>query len=230
MDAPLLGHNLMRLVYLDEAGSDNEASFLCVSGVLVHGDHEWPEVDRRIVALIDKYIPEPDRLGFFFHATDIYHGSKYFDRRKPEWSDAKRREELINEIADIINDLSLPVVFGKYRKKTFGVSSGVLIPDGKQKDRLVHDLAVINCLIRADAWLARYAPDELATVIHEDGTPTKRLIKLSVRFARSADHLKAQGYADVLPGLPLNRIIDTVHFAEKRTLGLSNSPIYAHLF
>jgi hypothetical protein len=76
MYAPLRGHNLVRLVYLDEAGTDRSASFMCVAGVLVHGDIEWPEVDRRLVALVEKHIPPEDRLGFFFHATDIYHGSK----------------------------------------------------------------------------------------------------------------------------------------------------------
>ena len=58
MRAPLLGHNLVRLIYLDEAGSDRQAPFLCVAGVLVHGDSQWPEVDRRIEKLIEEYIPE----------------------------------------------------------------------------------------------------------------------------------------------------------------------------
>lgn len=61
---PLLGHNLVRLLYLDEAGTDHGASTLLVAGVLVHGDFEWPEIDRRIRALIEKYIPAIDRFGF----------------------------------------------------------------------------------------------------------------------------------------------------------------------
>jgi hypothetical protein len=88
---PLLGYNLVRLVYLDEGGSDLKAPILSVAGVLVHGDVEWPQVERRIVALIEKYIPEPDRVRFIFHATDIFfHGSGYFDRRKPEWADQEK--------------------------------------------------------------------------------------------------------------------------------------------
>ena len=53
--APLLGHNLVRLLYLDESGSDHQAPVLNVAGVLVHGDKEWPEIDRRVLLLIDKY-------------------------------------------------------------------------------------------------------------------------------------------------------------------------------
>ena len=76
MSAPLLGHNLVRLLYLDETGTTVHTNFLSVAGVIVHGDFEWPEVDKRIAALIEKYISEPDRrLDFVFHATDIFHGS-----------------------------------------------------------------------------------------------------------------------------------------------------------
>ena len=68
--APLLGHNLVRLLYLDEAGTDGRATHMCVAGVLVHGDHQWPEIDRLVGDLITKYIPESDRFGFIFHATE----------------------------------------------------------------------------------------------------------------------------------------------------------------
>jgi hypothetical protein len=91
MIAPLFGQNLVRLIYLDETGTTSRATFLSVAGVILHGDYEWPGVDERIVALIERYIPEPDRLGFVFHATDIFHGSGYFDRRKPEWETTDQR-------------------------------------------------------------------------------------------------------------------------------------------
>ena len=88
--APLLGRNLVRLLYLDEAGIDEKAAWLSVAGVMVHGDREWPEIDRRIAALLDEFIPQEDRVGFVFHATDIYHGSGYFYRRKEEWQQPRR--------------------------------------------------------------------------------------------------------------------------------------------
>lgn len=118
--APLLGHNLVRLVYLDEGGADYKAPILAVAGVLVHGDQQWGEVDRRILLLIDKYVAEPHRAGFVFHATDIFHGSRYFDRRKPEWNSLEKRTPIITDLARIIEDLSLPVVLGKYARERFG--------------------------------------------------------------------------------------------------------------
>lgn len=46
----------MRLVYLDEAGIDAKSPMLAVSGVLVHGDSQYAEVNRRILKLVDKYV------------------------------------------------------------------------------------------------------------------------------------------------------------------------------
>jgi hypothetical protein len=216
--APLLGHNLVRLLYLDEAGTDQGAPIMTVSGVLVHGDQQWPEVDRRLRALIEKYIPKADQLGFVFHATDIFHGSGYFDRRKPEWKNPEIRNTILNEMAAIISDLGLPVVAGTYKKKEFGAEIPDLRDPSKHKDAMLHITAATDCLRWADIWLHRYAPSELATVVHEDGTSAKRFIKWVVKILRSPEQMEADGLADPQLGelgLPLKRIIDTVHFAEK---------------
>ncbi|WGJ15501.1 DUF3800 domain-containing protein [Methylocapsa sp. D3K7] len=215
--APLLGHNLVRLLYLDEAGSDFRAPYLCVAGVLVHGDSDWPEVDRRIATLIEKHVAPQDRLGFYFHAKDIFHGSGYFHRQKPEWAEEAKRHAVLCELAQIIDDINLPIVCGQYSKGGFG--SGFMPPDEPQhfKHNLIHTTAATDCLTRADGFLAKYAPSELATVIHEDGPAAKKLIKHVVRMLRNGelldDWMSKEQQDDVHP--PLKRIIDTVHFAEK---------------
>ncbi len=221
MSAPLLGHNLVRLVYLDEGGTDFKAPVLAVAGVLVHGDYEYPEIDKRILALIDKFIPEPDRLGFVFHATDVFHGSRYFDRRKPRWDTIEKRMPIIDGLAAIIDDLHLPIVSGNYRKGKFGPEHPIweTPPDDKLKGKFLHSSAVMDALMRADKWLDKYSPTELATVIYEDGTPAKKMIKNIVRTMRNRDLMQAKGFEDTAfyerHSLPLKRIIDTVHFAEK---------------
>jgi hypothetical protein len=214
--APLLGKNLVRLVYLDEAGTDRKSPNMCVAGVILHGDSQWPEVDRRILSLIEKHIPEEDRPGFVFHATDIFHGSGYFDRKKPEWADRDKRTAILNDLAAIIYELGLPVVAGLYTKDRF--AEGVVqLGEDKIKAELMHASAATDCLIRADKWLARYFPDELATVIHEDGSPSKHFIKRVVRILRDPEQIRGMGWdsGSAALDLPLRRIIDTVHFAEK---------------
>ena len=195
---------------------------------MAHGDRQYPEIDRRILGLIDKYIPPLDRPGFVFHATDVYHGSGHFDRRKPEWDSPRKRIPILNDLAAIIADLNLPIVAGNYEKQTYGHAldpnktedAGVILAlsDPEFKAKMIHSGAAVDCLIWADRWLAQYAPTELATVVHEDGTSAKRLIKRIVRVLRSKELLAASKFTPALQeqfSLPLKRIIDTVHFAEK---------------
>jgi hypothetical protein len=216
----------VRLVYLDEGGIDRKAPILTVAGIMVHGDRQYPEIDKRLLQVIDKYIPPPDRLGFVFHATDVFHGSRYFDSRKPEWDSPQKRIPILNDLAAIIDDLHLPVVAGSYEKAKFGHAlepeqdAGVLLSlsDPAFKGNMIHSSAAMDCLLWADKWLAEYAPTELATVVHEDRASAKRLIKRIVRTMRNVELLKASGFpVDALEkfALPLRRIIDTVHFAEK---------------
>jgi hypothetical protein len=210
----------VRLIYLDEAGTDRlNAPYLCVAGVIIHGDNEWPEVDRRIEALVDKYIPPERRYGFAFHATDIYHGTKEFDRRKPEWADRGKRNQLLRELAGIIEDLCLPVVSGEYEKKSFGDGLSLDYDKVGVRHDFMHNAAAINCLFYADRWLARFAPSELATIYHEDGTPAKAHIKKSLRALRSREFAafaaKDEDMIKAEVALPLKRIIDTVNFQEK---------------
>lgn len=215
--APLLGHNLVRLLYLDEAGTDFKSPHLCVAGVIVHGDKEWPEIDRRINALVEQHIPEKDRIEFFFHAKDIFHGAKYFDRRKPEWKDQDKRVAILNDLAAIIEELHLPVVCGNYEKDKYGIGI-IRAEDGPQlKGSVIHTAAAMDCLLWADRWLAEYSPSELATVVHEDGAQAKRIIKQAVRVLRRDDLMASAGLGALKGryGLPLKRIIDTVHFADK---------------
>ncbi len=203
--------NLVRLVYLDEAGTTSGATWLAVAGVIVHGDMQWREADRRVAALIEKHIPKEDRSSFVFHATDIFHGSRYFDRKSPEWASRERRWGILADLAQIIADLNLPVVVGSEDKLPFPDLRAPL----PQED--LHTWSALNCLYWSDLWLSAFAPDEMATVVHEDGALAKPLIRNLVRACRYPEMLPDHGALSLAEayGLPFEHIIDTVHFAEK---------------
>ena len=111
----------MRLAYLDEAGTSRKEPALAVAGVIISGDTQAMEVEKRIDLLRQRHIPEGDWDKVLFHATDIYHGKKYFDRRKPEWSDDWKRWIILVELAAIIETLELPIVTGIFEKENFGI-------------------------------------------------------------------------------------------------------------
>jgi hypothetical protein len=209
--------NLVRLVYLDEAGTSGTATSLAVAGIIVHGDRQWAQVDARVREVIEKWIPADDRLEFVFHATDIFHGSRYFDRNKAEWRDRDRRWAVLTDLAQILADFGLPVVVGTYDKSRMQIE-GDQLREVSQRSEDLHLVAAIDCLYWADLWLALNAPDEHAAVVHEDGPEAKAAIKRVLRLMRYPDLLAdwpdGHNPADIY-ALPFNHIVDTVHFAEK---------------
>lgn len=72
----------MKLVYLDESGLGpiGVEPYLVEAGVMID-DRQLARVKRRIQELVDKYVPEAHRPGFFVHAKHLFHGCKVFRQR-----------------------------------------------------------------------------------------------------------------------------------------------------
>lgn len=202
------------MVYLDEGGTDRKEPALCVAGVMIHGDYQWREAEAEIDKLIEKYIPEKDRIDFVFHATDIFHGSGYFDRNN--WA-KDTRTQILCDLAKIIETLRLPIVIGGYQKQSFG--AGIIRDDEHDLKRtVVQTSAAMDCAIWADRWLSKYAKSENAVIIAEDTDRVKPAIKTAIKVLRSPPLMKLWGLEDLTMsefGLPLKRIVDTIHFAAK---------------
>ena len=71
---------IVRLVYLDEAGTSNpkEEPFLVVAGVAVNADRQFKEVEACLDSVLRKHVSEPD--GIVFHTMELWHGTKQFHR------------------------------------------------------------------------------------------------------------------------------------------------------
>jgi Protein of unknown function (DUF3800) len=202
----------VRLIYLDEAGISAGEPLLCVAGVLIHGDREALKVDQKLIELVEKYIPEEDREGFIFHAKDIFHGAKYFNRER--WS-RETRLQILSDIAGVIEEFNLPVVASIYQKATYGQGvPEVLNAEHGQKRIIMQTASVTDCAIWADRWLETFASDENGMIIAEDADRIKPMLKKIIKLLRTPALLRANGM-DQIPGVPLRRIIDTVHFAAK---------------
>jgi len=204
----------MRLVYLDEAGTSRNEPAMCVAGVLVHGDYQSFELTKMLDQVRQRHIPEADRETVIFHATDIFHGSRYFDRRR--WTQEKRLQ-ILTDLAAVIENLNLSIVSGQYQKDKYGQGIDWSAVPQELKKTIMHTGAAMDCALWTDRWLAKYAPTENALITAEDNDYVKRMMKESVRILRSQPLMDQRGLNELGElGLPLKRIVDTPHFASKR--------------
>ena len=126
-----------------------------------------------------------------FHATDIYHGSGYFDR--DVWP-RELRNQILFDLSDIIQAMHLPVVAGTYIKNdpsTFLAKAGPIT--GYSMEETMQMFATCDCVLRADGWLAIYEPDERAVVIAEDTNRIKPMMKLAIRTFKSIELMVEAG-------------------------------------
>lgn len=157
----------VRLVYLDEAGVSNpiQEPYLVVSGVILNGDQDWRPLERHIKSLIRKHIPERDREGFIFHAMDVWHGSRYFDRQK--WPLSTRRN-ILSDLAKIPNQFHLTVVNGFVHR----LSAADHLRQQNLRDstiaNIIHADAFISVVRAIDTWMKHNAPREVAMIVAEN--------------------------------------------------------------
>ena len=108
--SPLVGRRLVRIVYLDESGTSRGERLAVVAGVMIDADNQLIAVEEHMERLVERYIPEDDRGDFFFHATNIWSGTKYFKDRDL-WP-LERRLEILHDLVEIPQKFDIPVVFG----------------------------------------------------------------------------------------------------------------------
>ena len=128
-------------------------------------------------------------------------------------------KKILKDLAKIIEEFDLPIVVGGYQKDKFG--DGHVHFDEHEinmKRSVIHMIATMDCATWADRWLGQFAPQENAMIVGEDADHVKPMIKRALRLLRNSARLETQGVdfdTRLQFGLPLQRIIDTVHFAAK---------------
>ena len=210
------GDNLVRLIYLDEAGISNPAHepYLVVAGVIIHGDRQWKALDEDLWNLVCKYIPENDRKGFVFHAYELFSGGKYFNRET--WP-REKRWEILDAIIGLIEKYKIPIVHGYVDRAAFKKTAEEVLPKNDwgriNLSQMMHGAAFTECARRAQEWMEIYGGSEVGIFIAEDTPQVKRFIKAI--HAELRNPASAIFQIKKLPLGPLLKIIDTIHFAQK---------------
>jgi hypothetical protein len=113
------GHNLVRLVYLDEGGVSAREPLVVVAGVVVNADRSLVAVESYLDVLIEKHIPPADRSAFIFHATELWSGSRYF-KDDALWP-LDRRLAILDDLVQIPRMFDIPVVYGLPGRTSYGL-------------------------------------------------------------------------------------------------------------
>ena len=115
----------MRIAFLDEAGRSRGEPIIVVAGIVIHGDRTYRELENRIRAIAEFFIPEVDREEFVFHAKDLFHGTGYF--KDLERSPRELRWSKLMDLVRFPKSLGLPVVFGHIPKAEYGADIANLV-------------------------------------------------------------------------------------------------------
>lgn len=125
----------------------------------------------------------------------------------------------------------LPVL--SYRAVSgFSVCVGYSVCENKQNNNkeeanLRHILSYCMCLIACDAFMQRFAPDEVAIVVAEDLPEKRAIIKQTHSRILSPD----TDFPALRESLPIRHIVDDVYFADpKRSALLQFADAYAFSF
>lgn len=206
-DGLLSGDRIARLVYIDEAGTSSSDPVSVVAGVVIDADHQWRVVESQLEVLVQELFPGiDDPRKIVFHAKDIFHGSGIFDRRR--WSREKRLE-ILGRLLGIPLESDLPVVVGFYRKgddiKNLPLPPAVL----------AQVMAHCMCVLAAERYMREKTLEtDVAIMIAENNDQARQHVKRTHNAL--ADPAMKFDMPTVPPDfLPIKRIVDTVHFAEK---------------
>ncbi|MEP0313236.1 DUF3800 domain-containing protein [Hyphomonas sp.] len=202
----------MRLTYIDEGGTSDREPFMVVAGVMVDADYDLVNIEAWFDALVATHIPEPDREGFIFHATDIWSGGGYF-KSKEDWP-LDRRLEILDELVATPAMFQVPVGYGAIRKESWNF--GQLFPHftNKQRGALLHASAYGRCCQMVEGYMRRRAENEITLLIAEDRDHVRETVKGLHALLQHPDAREILN-APEAHFVPFVHIRDTVHFAKK---------------
>jgi hypothetical protein len=223
---PLRGDKIVRLVYLDEAGISNprDEPFLVIVGIAVNADRQFKEVESYLDGLLHKHVPEPD--GIVFHAMELWHGTKQFHR--DHWP-LEKRLEILDDLAQVPRKFGLPIFYGSTNRLEIRSALPLLSSAPIRQDvleRAVHAHSFLHFIAQLETFMRANYPDEVAMLIAEDRPEVRSAVKFTNGVFRGRGLKQDQASFEAIKNkllsqlMPLERIVETVHFVQKRESSL----------
>jgi hypothetical protein len=212
-EGPLTGHELVRNIYTDEAGTSAREPVTVVAALIVHADTQWLPVARELDSLLHKKVPQKYWKNGHpppFHAKYISSHSKY-----PDWSKTERHD-LMKLVMGLPFKFGIPIAIGAVKR---GQSSWA--DKDKSPEQLDHIMAFALCMGRADHFVRTFCGMEMATVVAEDVQKMRGFLRVALNalrvkplhFAQMFQTGSSQPKRDASKeSYRVERIIDEVHF------------------
>lgn len=178
-------------------------------------DRQWRVLEQHLSDLADRYAPPDAREGFCFHATELFSGGATFPRdRFPK----EHRWRALDALCAIPWQFGLPVVMGHMPRADFAANNPGLSASDVLAVALAHCAAF--CTIGVDLHLRQACPpDEVAAMVYENNDVSRRTIRDMHNLFRSPQK-SAAFEGEIARYLPITRVVDTAHFAEKSDTSL----------
>jgi hypothetical protein len=222
----------VRFAYLDESGIGNPKAepFVVVAGVIVHADAQLKALEKYLSDMANEFVPATLRMGFRFHAKDLFHGNGIFDRQRyPQ----HLRWEILRHLCEIPEKFDLPVVMGYVERAALLAKNPAATP----MELIVNGqaMAATACLFAVERYMRHpERAGEVAALVYENNDQTKKLIRDTQKMLRDdwfTSHLGPDIFAPSwLELLPLRSIVEAPLFAEKSESGaLKVADVIAHV-
>lgn len=213
---PLEGEKLVRIAYVDEAGigKEDHEPHLVVAAVIVHGDTECKPLEKELLAIKSAaYSGKRLPPGFILHATELFSGGKVLSR--DEWP-KEIRWQILDRVLALPAKYNLPVAYGHVRKANFFPVAAKSESKKVRRERVMaaHAVAFTVCAAMVDQTLRVNWPDEVVSIVAEDNTESRSLIKDVMKRYQEPDAMKSLGLKED-NFFPFTHIHDPVHFSEK---------------
>jgi hypothetical protein len=214
---PLEGDELVRFIYMDEAGTSAKEPVSVVVGLVVHGDTQLNHT-AQLIHEARQAIPDKYRENFISHAKSVWSDKKYRD----VWSQEDRTAFLCRMMS-IPYHARLAIAYAAVKRNgppRFGNINGVRKFEGD------HMTAFGLCLAMADFHMRKHCPSENAVVVAEDVTEMRSHLRTSVNYFKNnpfdtsllPEKYRMFGTEPILAEdriLTITKIIDNVHFSAK---------------
>lgn len=145
---------MVRLIYVDEAGTGPAEPVRVVASVIVHGDKEARILTSELERINRERVPESLQQDYIFHAKEVFNGGKRVDRSIWGFDD---RLDYLKEIVSLPFVHDIPIAVGLCFKGVFDdIPDDDLKTNGVSRATFEHGIAFSNCVEKSDSFLRKY--------------------------------------------------------------------------